>query len=58
LAKKAYSDYGLSYNPNFEILITVGGTEAIFLALMSLVNSGDEVLIPNPDLCAMSQVFY
>lgn len=48
LAKKAYRDYGVSYDPNSEILITVGGTEAIFLALMGLVNFGDEVLIPNP----------
>ena len=48
LAQKAYRDYGLSYDPNSEILITVGGTEAIFLALMSMVNPGDEVLIPNP----------
>ncbi len=48
LAKKAYGNYGLSYDPNSEILITVGGTEAIFLALMGLINPGDEVLIPNP----------
>jgi aminotransferase len=48
LAQKAYRDYSLSYDPNSEILITVGGTEAIFLALMGLVNPGDEVLIPNP----------
>jgi aminotransferase len=48
LAKKAYGDYGLSYDPNSETLITVGGTEAIFLALMGLVNPGDEVLIQNP----------
>lgn len=48
LAKKAYGDYGLNYDPNSEILITVGGTEAIFLALMGLVNPADEVLIPNP----------
>jgi len=48
LAQKAYRDYGLSYDPNSEILITVGGTEAIFLALLGLINPGDEVLIPNP----------
>jgi aminotransferase len=48
LAKKAYRDYGLTYDPTCEILVTVGGTEAIFLALMGLVNPGDEVLIPNP----------
>jgi len=48
LTQKAYQDYGLSYDPHSEILITVGGTEAIFLALFGIVNSGDEVLIPNP----------
>jgi aminotransferase len=48
LAQKANSDYGLTYNPESEILVTVGGTEAIFLALIGLINPGDEVLIPNP----------
>jgi len=48
LAQKMKRDYGLTYDPDSEILVTVGGTEAIFLALMSLVNPGDEVLIPNP----------
>jgi len=48
LAQKAYHDYGLNYDPNTEILITAGGTEAIFLAVAGLVNPGDEVLIPNP----------
>jgi aminotransferase len=48
LAEKAYKEYGLEYDPNSEILITVGATEAISLALMALVNPGDEVLIPNP----------
>jgi len=48
LAQKAYREYDLSYDPNSEILITVGGTEAIFSALIALINPGDEVLIPNP----------
>jgi len=48
LVEKAYHDYRISYDPNFEVLITVGGTEAIFAALLGLLNSGDEVLIPNP----------
>lgn len=52
LAQKAYRDYGLSYDPNCEVLITVGGTEAIFTALMGLLNPGDEVLIPNPGFVA------
>jgi aminotransferase len=48
LSQKAYRDYGLSYDPDCEILITVGGTQAIFAALMGLLNQGDEVLIPDP----------
>lgn len=48
LAKKAKREYGLTYDPETEILITVGGTQAIFLALMALTNPSDEVLIPNP----------
>ena len=48
LSQKAYREYNLSYDPNSEILITVGGSEAVFLALIALINPGDEVLIPNP----------
>jgi aminotransferase len=48
LSQKAHREYNLSYDPNSEILITVGGSEAIFLALIALINPGDEVLIPNP----------
>jgi aminotransferase len=48
LAQKAYRDYGLHYDPNNEILVTVGGTQAISIALMGLLNQGDEVLIPDP----------
>lgn len=48
LAAKASRDYGLTYDPNSEIIITVGGTEAIFAGLFGLVNPGDEVLLPNP----------
>ncbi|MDH5449761.1 MAG: pyridoxal phosphate-dependent aminotransferase [Candidatus Bathyarchaeota archaeon] len=48
LAKKAKKDYGLLYDPQSEVLVTAGGTEAIFLALTALINPGDEVLVPNP----------
>ncbi len=36
------------YNPLREILVTVGGSETIDLALRAMVNPGDEVLIPQP----------
>lgn len=48
LAYKARREYGLIYDPDSEVLVTVGGTEAIFAAIFSLINPGDEVLIPNP----------
>jgi len=48
LAEKAKQDYGLSYDPDTEILVTVGGTQAIFMALQALINPRDEVLIPDP----------
>ena len=48
LVEKARRDYGLSYDPDSEVLITDGAIEAIFLALLALVNPGDEVLVPDP----------
>ena len=48
LAKKTKNEYGLSYNPENEVLVTNGGTEAIFLALLAMINPLDEVLVPDP----------
>ena len=39
--------YGLSYNEE-EIIVTVGGSEAIDLAIRALIEPGDEVIIPEP----------
>ena len=36
------------YDPNSEVLVTVGGSEAIDLALRAMLEPGDEVLIPQP----------
>ncbi len=38
----------LSYDPEQEVMVTVGGSEAIDLALRVMLNPGDEVLIPQP----------
>ena len=38
----------VSYDPLHECLVTVGGSEAIDLALRALINPGDEVLVPEP----------
>ncbi len=40
--------YGLSYDPDTEIVITVGGSEAIDIALRALLDPGDEVLVVEP----------
>jgi aminotransferase len=40
--------YGVEYHPDDETLVTVGGSEALYLTLMAILNPGDEVLIPEP----------
>ena len=40
--------YDLSYHYENEVLVTVGGSEAIDIAMRAMVNPGDEVLIPQP----------
>ncbi|MGN0372555.1 MAG: aminotransferase class I/II-fold pyridoxal phosphate-dependent enzyme [Enterocloster sp.] len=51
--KAEISDYlkrrcDVSYDPDQEILVTVGGSEAIDLAMRAMLNPGDEVLLPQP----------
>ena len=40
--------YGLSYDPAHEIIVTVGGSEAIDLAFRAMLDPGDEVIVPEP----------
>ena len=40
--------FGVSYDPKSEIIVTVGGSEAIDLAVRAVVEPGDEVIIPEP----------
>ena len=40
--------YGVSYDPANEIIITVGGSEALYLAATALLDEGDEMIIPTP----------
>ena len=40
--------YGAEYNPDNEVLVTVGGSEAIDLAVRAIISVGDEVIIPQP----------
>lgn len=40
--------YGVEYDPGSELLITVGVSEALHLALLATVEAGDEVIVPEP----------
>lgn len=40
--------YGLDYNPESQIMVTVGGSEAIDMVLRAIIDSGDEVLYHEP----------
>ncbi len=40
--------YGLDYDPNDNLLITVGVSEAMYLTFTAIINPGDEVIIPEP----------
>jgi aminotransferase len=48
LAEHLYNLYGVTYDPTSEIIITVGVSEALYLAMTTLLNPGEEVIIPTP----------
>lgn len=48
IARNIERHHGISYDPKDEIVVTVGGSEAIDIGLRALINPGDEVLIPSP----------
>ena len=43
--------FGVSYDYNNEIMVTVGGSEAIDIAMRAMLDPGDEVLIPQRATC-------
>ena len=47
IAKKFYKDNSIEYNID-EIIVSVGGKQVLYNALMSSINPGDEVIIPSP----------
>ena len=48
LARYLKNEYAVDYDPTTEILITVGCSEALDLAMRAIVDAGDEVIIPDP----------
>jgi aminotransferase len=48
LSEHLYARYGLSYDPASEVVVSVGVSEALYLAMTALLNPGEEVIIPTP----------
>ncbi len=48
IAADVQSRYGVTYDPKDQIIVTVGASEAILLAMLAVIDPGDEVLIPEP----------
>lgn len=48
ISKYLCTQYNLEYNPEDEIIVTVGGSEAIDLVMRSILSPGDEIIIPEP----------
>jgi methionine aminotransferase len=48
IARKLERDYGRGFDPEREITVTLGATEALFSAVQSLVTTGDEIIVFDP----------
>ncbi len=48
IAERLKKKHGVEYHPEDQIIVTVGGSEAIDLAIRGIVNNGDEVLVVEP----------
>jgi len=58
LAKYLEFRYGVSYHPENKLLITVGSSEGLDLTMRAILNSGDEVIIPDPCYVAYSPCIF
>ncbi|CAI6046118.1 putative N-acetyl-LL-diaminopimelate aminotransferase [Cohnella sp. JJ-181] len=56
IAEYLSKQFQVNYEPENEVLVTVGGSEAIDLAIRALVEPGDEVLIPEPSYVPYSPI--
>jgi len=56
VATKLARDEGVTYNPASEILVTHGGIHAYYTAMQSILNPGDEVLVPDPSWATHSNM--
>jgi aminotransferase len=48
IAGEVRERYGVEYNPKNEVIVTIGASEAMMIAMLALLDPGDEILIPEP----------
>ena len=48
ITEHIHKAYGVDYDPKTEVIITVGVSEALYLAMTAILNPGEEVIIPTP----------
>ena len=48
IADRMSAASGLEVDPETEVIVTIGGVEALYLAMQAILDPGDEVLIPDP----------
>lgn len=56
IAEYLHNAFSLTYEPKNEIIVTIGGSEAIDLALRAFICPGDEILIPQPCYISYSPI--
>lgn len=56
IANYLYNGFQVKYEPSNEVIVTVGGSEAIDLALRTLITAGDEILVSVPSYTAYSPI--
>ena len=56
VSKKLQRDEGVNYDPASEILVTHGGIHAYYTAMQSILNPGDDVLVPDPSWATHSNM--
>ncbi|MDO8755655.1 MAG: aminotransferase class I/II-fold pyridoxal phosphate-dependent enzyme, partial [Anaerolineales bacterium] len=56
IASKLMRDEGVTYDPHTEILVTHGGIHGYYTAMQSILNPGDDVLIPDPSWATHSNM--
>lgn len=56
IAEYLHTNFQVHYNPAHELMVTIGSSEALDLALRVLINEGDEILVPAPCYVSYSPI--